>query len=61
MKGERDGRREQRGKQIIQSKTNKKTPVYLVLELGVGIDSVHLPGLGKKSSKGESEPKSQEP
>lgn len=44
----------------LKKQTNKQT-VYLILELGVGIDSVHLPGLGKKSSKGESEPKSQEP
>ena len=43
----------------LKKQTNKT--VYLILELGVGIDSVHLPGLGKKSSKGESEPKSQEP
>lgn len=60
MKGERDGRRV--NKLYNLKKTNKKNPpFYLVLEFGVGIDSVHLPGLGKKSSKGESEPKSQEP
>ena len=37
------------------------TCTHLLLEFGVGVDTIDLPGLGKEGPKGEGEPDGQQP